>query len=129
MGRAKGKGRKENKKPFIAHVKDRNERHISVKVSLETKVGEMKRRIAAAEPTMRADRIEIAVGPKIFLDDDEKTLADCELNKDSVFVLFTLEKLTVQTLERSFTLLVTTNQQIRHTKMAIFLTFQNTPYF
>ena len=125
MGRAKGKERKEHKRPFVAKVKvsedivGDNFTFINVTVTLETKVGEMKRRIAAAEPTLRADRIEIVVCPKASLDDDEKTLADCELNKDSVFVLFTLEKLTVQTPERSFTLLVTTNQQIRHTKMAI----------
>ena len=125
MGRAKGKERKEHKRPFVAKVKvsedivGDNFTFINVTVTLETKVGEMKRRIAAAKPTLRADRIEIVVCPKASLDDDEKTLADCELNKDSVFVLFTLEKLTVQTPERSFTLLVTTNQQIRHTKMAI----------
>ena len=124
MGRAKGKERKEHKRPFVAKVKvsedivGDNFTFINVTVTLETKVGEMKRRIAAAEPTLRAERIMI-VSTKIALDDDEMTLADCELNKDSVFVLFTLEKLTVQTLERSFTLLVTTNQQIRHTKMAI----------
>ena len=125
MGRAKGKGRKENKRPFVAKLKvsedivGDNFTYINVTVTLETKVGEMKRRIAAAEPTLRADRLEIAVGPKIFLDDDEKTLADWELSKDSIFVLFTLEQLTVQTLERSFTLLVTTNEQIKYTKMGI----------
>ena len=125
MGRAKGKERKEHKRPFVAKVKvsedivGDNFTYINVTVTLETKVGEMKRRIAAAEPTMRADRLEIAVGPKIFLDDDEKTLADLELSKDSIFVLFTLEQLTVQTLERSFSLLVTTNEQIKYTKMGI----------
>ena len=125
MGRAKGKERKEHKRPFVAKLKvsedivGDNFTYINVTVTLETKVGEMKRRIAAAEPTLRADRLEIAVGPKIFLDDDEKTLADLELSKDSIFVLFTLEQLTVQTLERSFTLLVTTNEQIKYTKMGI----------
>ena len=125
MGRAKGKERKEHKRPFVAKLKvsedivGDNFTYINVTVTLETKVGEMKRRIAAAEPTLRADRLEIAVGPKIFLDDDEKTLADLELSKDSIFVLFTLEQLTVQTLERSFTLLVTTNGTTQYIKCTI----------
>ena len=125
MGRAKGKERKEHKRPFVAKVKvsedivGDNFTHINVTVTLETKVGEMKRRIAAAEPTLRAERIMI-VSTKIALDDDEMTLADCELNKDSIFVLFTLEQLTVQTLEGDLKLvLVTTNEQIRQVKRTI----------
>ena len=124
MGRAKGKGRKESKRPFVAKVKvsedivGDNFTHINVTVTLETKVGEMKRRIAAAEPTLRAERILI-FSTKTSLDDDEETLADCELNKDSLFVLFTLELLTVQTLERSFTLLVTTNGTTQYIKCTI----------
>ena len=128
MGRAKGKGRKENKRPFVARVSiamvGDNMRHLEVTVTLETKVGVMKRRIlvAAAEPTLRVDRIEIVVanGPNrdVSLDDDEKTLADWELNKDSIFAVLTLEQWTVQTLERSFTLLVR-NEQIKHAKKTI----------
>ena len=124
MGRAKGKERKEHKRPFVAKVKvsedivGDNFTHINVTVTLETKVGEMKRRIAAAEPTLRAERILI-FSTKTSLDDDEETLADCELNKDSLFVLFTLELLTVQTLERSFTLLVTTNGTTQYIKCTI----------
>ena len=119
MGRAKGKGRKENKKPFIANVTDRNERSTSVKVSLETKVGEMKRRIAVAEPTLRADRMNL-IGMGQQLDDDEKTLADYEdIGKSCLFALLTLEQVTVQTLEGSFTKMVTTNEQVKHIKNAI----------
>ena len=88
MGRAKGKGRKENKKPFIASVTDRNERSVSVKVSLETKVGEMKRRLAAAEPTLRADRMNLISAGHVLDDShDEKTLADyAVLDGDTVRV-------------------------------------------
>lgn len=130
MGRAKGKGRKENKKPFITSVRVSNDRvgddrpgdndpRVMVTVTRETKVGEMKRRIAAAEPTLRADRMNlIAAGNE--LNDNEKTLADYEdIGKNSLFVLLTLEQVTVQTLEGSFTKMVTTNERVKHTKNVI----------
>ena len=120
MGRAKGKGRKENKKPFIASVTDRNERSVSVKVSLETKVGEMKRRLAAAEPTLRADRIML-FSPGHELDDDEKTLADYEgITKDSTFSLLIIVRLIVELIDGSFFWLETTSHEtVKHTKNAI----------
>ena len=120
MGRAKGKGRKENKKPFIAHVKDRNERHISVKVSLETKVGEMKRRIAVAEPTLRADRIML-FSPGHNLDDDEKTLADYEgITKDSPFSLLISVHVIVDVFKYgNFDLQTTSHETVKHTKNEI----------
>ena len=120
MGRAKGKGRKENKKPFIASVTDRNDRSTSVKVSLETKVGEMKRRIAAAEPTLRADRIML-YSPGDKLDDDEKTLADYEgITKDSPFSLLIIVRLIVEFIDGSFFWLQTTSHEtIKYTKNAI----------
>ena len=120
MGRAKGKGRKENKKPFIASVTDRNERSVSVKVSLETKVGEMKRRLAAAEPTLRADRIML-FSPGHELDDDEKTLADYEgITKDSTFSLLIIVRLIVKLIDGSFFWLETTSHEtVKYTKNAI----------
>ena len=120
MGRAKGKGRKENKKPFIASVTDRNERSVSVKVSLETKVGEMKRRLAAAEPTLRADRIML-FSPGHELDDDEKTLADYEgITKDSTFSLLIIVRLIVELIDGSFFWLETTSHEtVKYTKNAI----------
>ena len=130
MGRAKGKGRKENKKPFITSVRVSNVRvgangpgdndpRVMVTVTLGTKVSEMKRRIAAAEPTLRADRMNL-IGMGQQLDDDEKTLADYEdIGKSCLFALLTLEQVTVQTLEGSFTKMVTTNERVKHTKNAI----------
>ena len=130
MGRAKGKGRKENKKPFITSVRVSNVRvgangpgdndpRVMVTVTLGTKVSEMKRRIAAAEPTLRADRMNL-IGMGQQLDDDEKTLADYEdIGKSCLFALLTLEQVTVQTLEGSFTKMVTTNEQVKHIKNAI----------
>ena len=122
MGRAKGKGRKEHKKPFIANVSDRNERNVSVTVSLETKVGEMKRRLAAAEPTLRADRIMLfSFSPGHKLDDDEKTLADYEgITKHSQFRFLSTVHLIVELIDGSFFWLQTpTHETVKHTKISI----------
>ena len=126
MGRAKGKERKEHKRPFVAKVKvsedivGDNFTYINVTVTLETKVGEMKRRIAAAEPTLRADRIML-FSPGHNLDDDEKTLADYEgITKDSPFSLLIIVRLIVDVFKYgNFDLQTTSHETVKHTKNEI----------
>ena len=124
MGRAKGKGRKENKKPFIARFsmgESDDRRHVSVTVTLETKVGVIKRRLAAADPTLRADRLVLfSAGNQ--LDDDEKTLADYEdITRNSLFSLLTTVHLLVETPDGKFFfwLQAPARNRVKHTKDAI----------
>ena len=123
MGRAKGKGRKENKKPFIARFsmgESDDRRHVSVTVTLETKVGVIKRRLAAADQTLRADRLVLfSAGNQ--LDDDEKTLADYEdITRNSLFSLLTRVHLLVVKLDGSvLRLKAPARNRVKHTKDAI----------
>ena len=126
MGRAKGKGRKENKKPFTARFSmgdgppgaDRT--HVSVTVTLETKVGVIKRRLVAANPTLRADRLSLfSAGHQ--LDDDEMTLADfAGVTRNSLFGLLSTVRLIVELIDGSFFGLQTTSHEtVKNTKNAI----------
>jgi hypothetical protein len=129
MGRAKGKGRKENKKPFLATVRvcDAEDEGpavlalMKVSVTLETKVGVMKRKIAAANPTLRADRMNLISAGHVLDDShDEKTLADFEdISRKSTFGLLSTVHLTVQTPDQSFMLKAIENDLVGNTKNAI----------
>ena len=124
MVRSKGKGRKEAKQPFVASIKCRHisdkDFDVNVSVTLDTTIREMKRRIAAAEPRLRADRMTlISMGNR--LDDGDKTLADWEdVTRNSLFVLLSTVCLTVQTVEgHTFMFEEPTNQAIKHIKNSI----------
>ena len=129
MGRAKGKGRKENIKPFLASVRimDAGDEGpavlaiMKVSVTLDTKVGVMKRKIAAANPTLRADRMHLLSGHHVLNDShDENTLADYEgISRKSPFSLLSTVHLTVQTPDRSFTLKAVENNLVGNIKHAI----------
>jgi len=129
MGRAKGKGRKENIKPFLASVRimDAGDEGpavlaiMKVSVTLDTKVGVMKRKIAAANPTLRADRMHLLTAHHVLnASHDEKILADYEdISRKSSFSLLSTVHLTVQTPDRSFTLNVVENNLVGNVKHTI----------
>ena len=106
MGRAKGKARKQASVPFNAHVtynrygKDKDDerelRSVDVEVTLAMTGAEIKRRIAAARPGLRANRIKLSAQHVEVL--DNKTLLDTDvlISKDSPFNYSPFQVYTVQ---------------------------------
>ena len=109
MGRAKGKARKLASVPFTAHVRyniygqdkddDRELRSVDVEVTLATSGAEIKRRIAAARPDLRADRIKLTAEYKEVSDDKTLSETDPRISKDSPFTYSIFQVYTVQPLD------------------------------
>lgn len=98
MGRIKGRARKEGTKPFMVRVSAAFGTDIYVTVTLETSVGEMKRRIQEAEPRARGfqARRMVLCGNGNQLEDDAKPLSHwADISKRSRFELFVFMGVTV----------------------------------
>mmetsp|Transcript_8320 Transcript_8320/g.24983 ORF Transcript_8320/g.24983 Transcript_8320/m.24983 type:complete len:263 (-) Transcript_8320:42-830(-) len=84
MGRQKGKARKNRREPFTARIRHGGA-HLSIDVTLETTVGEMKRKIEEACPDMPSSRLRLLVDGKL-LDQDDHDLASCGVTEETFFL-------------------------------------------